>query len=156
MISHTDAAPEPSRPSLPSGLVAFVKRVCPPCGLVAPVLAQLAERAELPLTVYTQDDPSFLAELTAVDDTSLEISWHHEIEAVPTLLRVSEEGREEKRRLGWHREEWQELTGVADLGAGLPDYRPGCGSRSVDPDLAPGLAGTLSTGPAAAGCTRRR
>jgi hypothetical protein len=140
MTSRPGATPEPSRPSLPSGLVAFVKRDCPTCGLVAPVLAELAERAELPLTVYTQDDPSFPAELTAVDDTSLEISWHHEIEAVPTLLRVSAEGREETRRLGWHREEWQELTGVADLGTGLPDYRPGCGSRSVDPDLAPELA----------------
>ena len=33
------------------------------------------------------------------------------------------------------REDWQRITGVADLGADLPVMRPGCGSMSVDPDL---------------------
>jgi len=37
-------------------LVAIVKRDCPTCRLVAPVLAELADGA-LPLTVYSQDDP---------------------------------------------------------------------------------------------------
>ena len=27
------------------------------------------------------------------------------------------------------------LTGIAGLGEGLPEYRPGCGSRSVEPDI---------------------
>jgi hypothetical protein len=58
---------------------------------------------------------------------------------VPTLLRV-EDGVERARVLGWHRQEWRDLTGFDDLGAGLPEWRPGCGSRSVDPDLAPELA----------------
>ncbi|MBW2273344.1 MAG: thioredoxin [Deltaproteobacteria bacterium] len=145
--------PDPSasqRPTLPPGLVAFVKRDCPTCGLVAPVLAELAERAALPLTVYSQDDPAFPAEVDAVDDTGLEVSWHHEIEAVPTLLRVSREGNEEARLLGWHREEWEGLTGVEGLGSELPDYRPGCGSRSVDPDLAPELAVRFGAGRLAA------
>ena len=123
----TDAA----RPTLPDGWVAFVKRDCPTCTLVAPVLAQLA--AEGSLTVYTQDDPAFPEGVDPQDDTSLEFSWHHEIEAVPTLLRV-EEGQEVERRLGWHREEWEALTGISGLGDGLPDWRPGCGSLSVDPD----------------------
>ena len=122
-----------SAPGLPSGIVAVVKRDCPTCELVAPVLAALAERVDL--TVYSQDDPSFPEGVTIVDDTALSFSWHHEIEAVPTLIRV-EEGVEQERVLGWHREEWQKLTGVAGLGEGLPDWRPGCGSRSVDPDLA--------------------
>jgi hypothetical protein len=125
------------RPRLPDGVVAFVKRECPTCALVAPVLAQLASQREL--TVYTQDDPAFPPGLEPVDDRSLEMSWHHEIEAVPTLIRV-EGGVESARVLGWHRGEWEALTGVAGLGAGLPDWRPGCGSRSVDPDLAPDLA----------------
>jgi thiol-disulfide isomerase/thioredoxin len=126
-----------SAPALPSGLVAFVKRDCPTCELVAPVLADLAKRTGL--TVYTQDDPSFPDGLDAVDDTALEFSWHHRIEAVPTLLRV-EDGVERGRLLGWQRREWRELTGVDDLGSDLPEWRPGCGSRSVDPDLAPELA----------------
>ena len=115
---------------LPEGLVAFVKRDCPTCELVEPVLAQLASRAGV--TVYCQDDPSFPAAPPAVDDRELAVSWHHEIEAVPTLLRV-ENGVEKERALGWHRGEWEALSGVGGLGAELPDQRPGCGSLSVDP-----------------------
>ena len=134
----------PSRLPLPPGFVAFVKRDCPTCELVAPVLAQLADR--VPLTVYTQDDPSFPDGVDSIDDTSLEMSWHTDIEAVPTLIRVGEAGIEAERALGWHREEWEKLTGVGGLGVGLqnvpdlPDYRPGCGSLSVDPNLAEDLA----------------
>ena len=127
----------PARPPLPEGLVAFVKRECPTCTLVAPVLADLAKRSEL--TVYSQDDPDFPPGLVPVDDRSLEMSWHHAIDSVPTLIRVRD-GVESARVLGWHRGEWQALTGCDELGAGLPDWRPGCGSRSVDPDLAPDLA----------------
>lgn len=124
-------------PPLPDGLVAVVKRDCPTCELVVPVLRQLAR--EKPLTVYTQDDPGFPGDPKAQDDTSLRVSWHHEIEAVPTLLRV-ESGVEQQRTLGWDRAEWEALSGVAGLGPELPGFRPGCGSRSVDPDLAPRLA----------------
>jgi hypothetical protein len=130
--------PRPGAPALPAGLVAIVKRDCPTCELVAPVLGELAARAEL--TVYSQDDPSFPSGLGAADDTSLAVSWHHEIEAVPTLLKVGVGGSEEDRAVGWHREEWESLSGLTGLGADLPDWRPGCGSRSVDPDLAPELA----------------
>lgn len=118
------------RPLLPSGVVAFVKRDCPTCELVAPVLAELARR--VPLTIYSQDDPDFPPRLRCVDDRELAVSWHHAIEAVPTLLRVAD-GHEVERAVGWQRGEWESLTGVEDLGAGLPDWRPGCGSLSVDP-----------------------
>jgi hypothetical protein len=114
-----------------------VKRDCPTCQLVVPVLQDLAKRVEL--TVYTQDDPGFPEGIPALDDRSLELSWHHGIEAVPTLLRVVD-GVEKERALGWHRGEWEQLTGVTGLGPGLPDFRPGCGSLSVDPDRAPELA----------------
>ena len=128
--------PDSARPVLPDGIVAFVKRDCPTCTLVAPVLAALDGEADL--TVYTQDDPTFPEMVSAVDDTALEVSWHHGIEAVPTLLRV-ENGQEVDRALGWHRGEWEALTGVSGLGADLPETRPGCGSLSVDPDRAPDL-----------------
>jgi hypothetical protein len=123
-------------PPLPEGVVAFVKRDCPTCVLVAPVLAKLA--GELPLTVVTQDDPAFPEGVAARHDADLALSWHHGIEAVPTLLRV-EGGRETARAVGWHREEWEALTGRAGLGPGLPPMRPGCGSLSEDPQVAPRL-----------------
>ena len=46
-----------TRPPLPDGLVAFVKKDCPTCELVAPALEQLARAT--PLHVYSQDDPAF-------------------------------------------------------------------------------------------------
>jgi hypothetical protein len=91
------------------------------------------------LTVLTQDDRTFPEGLSPVDDTSLEISWHHQVETVPTLLRVAD-GTEQARVVGWDRQEWEALSGVTGLGPELPNFRPGCGSLSVDPDRRADLA----------------
>src|SRR5712692_1491440 len=132
------------KPPLSDGLMAVIKRDCPTCVLIEPVLRQL-HRAGARLTIYTQDDPSFPAGLEVVDDSALEVSWHHSIETVPTLLRV-ERGTEVKRAVGWNRKEWEALTGVSSLGTSLPAHRPGCGSLSVDPDKADALAVRFSGG----------
>jgi hypothetical protein len=39
------------------------------------------------------------------------------------------------RVVGWSRERWESFTGLDALGDGLPEYRPGCGSRTLDPDV---------------------
>ena len=127
-----------SKPPLPDGLVAVVKRDCPTCELVVPVLHDLHEQADL--TVITQDDPAFPAAAGWVHhDSDLALSWHHDIETVPTLLRVVD-GTGVERTEGWSRDDWERLSGVDRLGDGLPDWRPGCGSLSVDPAHADGLA----------------
>jgi len=120
---------------LPDGLVVFVKRDCPTCELVAPVLAQLADD----VTIFTQDDPTFPDGLASLDDTGLAMSWHNDIETVPTLIRM-ENDEETGRIVGWSQDAWQSFTGIKHLGEGLPDYRPGCGSLSVDPEHADRLA----------------
>lgn len=114
---------------LPDGWVAIVKRDCPTCRLVEPVLSQLTAAGAL--TVYSQDDPGFPSGLDAVDDRELEVSWRLQVQTVPTLLRV-EAGAEVERTEGWLREQWEALTGVPGLGPDLPEHRPGCGSRSVE------------------------
>jgi hypothetical protein len=124
--------------ALPDGLVAVVKRDCPTCTLVAPVLAELAASGE-PLTVYCQDDPSFPPGVTVVDDTDLDVSLALDLDTVPTLLRV-EGGAEVDRTVGWSRPAWEKLTGRSPLGEGLPEHRPGCGSLTVDPLVAERLA----------------
>ncbi len=138
-IGYSDAMSQapPDRPSLPSGVVAFVKRDCPTCEFVVPMLDAIGR--QVPLTIYSQDDPEFPPGLEPVDDTDLSVSWHHEIEAVPTLLRI-DSGREVERAVGWHRGEWETLTGVEGLGPDLPELRVGCGSLSVDPSRAGELA----------------
>ena len=120
------------------GLIAVVKKDCPTCLLVDPVLQTLAASGE-PLTVFVQDDPTFTAVPGARDDTSLAASWHLGIETVPTLLRRTG-GRETARVVGWSRDEWRALTGHSALGEHLPGYRPGCGSKSVEPGIAEQLA----------------
>jgi hypothetical protein len=101
--------------------------------MVVPVIARLMR--ELPsLTVYTQDDPTFPEGVVSVSDLDLAASWHADIDTVPTLI-FRENGVETKRTFGWMRNEWRELTGIADLGNELPEFRPGCGSMSIDPDI---------------------
>jgi hypothetical protein len=121
-----------SKPVLPDGLVVIVKHDCETCRAVVPVLRQLA--AAGPLTVYTQDDPDFPDDPAAIHDADLGVSWHHEIETVPTLISVVD-GVEVARTIGWLRTDWERITDIAGLGDGLPAMRPGCGSLSVDPDL---------------------
>ena len=121
------------RPTLPDGLVAIVKQDCATCVAVVPVLSQLAAGPDR-LTVYVQDDLPFFSELSPQDDTDLAVSWHYEVETLPTLMKVAG-GQERSRTVGWNRADWEELTGQADLGPQLPTMRPGCGSLSVDPNL---------------------
>jgi thiol-disulfide isomerase/thioredoxin len=123
-------------PTLPDGFVVVVKQECETCQTVVPALAQLAENVRL--TVYTQDEPSFPESPAAIDDTSLAVSWHHNIETVPTLIKV-ENGVEVNRTIGWSRAAWESFTGVGSLAPDLPAMRPGCGSKSVDPDLVDAL-----------------
>lgn len=127
-----DSTSTPLAADVPDGLVAVVKRDCPTCVVVTPVLTDLASGPGC--TVFSQDDPSFPFE-GARDDSDLEVSWRLGIETVPTLLRF-EGGRETARTVGWHRLRWEDLAGVTGLGGGLPSQRPGCGSRTLEPGVA--------------------
>jgi len=129
--------PAGGAPPVTDGLVAVVKRDCPTCVLVAPVLVDLAGRAGV--VVLSQDDPAFPEGVAVVDDTDLAFSWHHDLDTVPTLLRFAD-GAEVGRTAGWDRAAWEQFTGVDGLGTDLPDWRPGCGSLSVDLDRADELA----------------
>jgi hypothetical protein len=108
--------------TLPEGLVAVVKTDCPTCTLVRPVLAGL------PIHVISEDDAE-----------GLDASYSLGVETVPTLLRV-EGGAEVERLVGWDRAAWRRFTGDDALGADLPEHRPGCGSRTLDPGVAEELA----------------
>jgi len=132
-----------SASALPDGIVAFVKRDCPTCVMVVPVLAELKE--SIALTVYSQDDPTFPQGTGPVDDTELEHSYRQGVEIVPTLLRVRD-GRVVGSLQGWLRPQWEELTGVRPLGAGLPEYRAGCGSLTVEPGMPERLAARFDRG----------
>ena len=127
---------------LTDGVHAFVKRDCPTCVLVAPVLTYLAQCGAL-ASVASQDDPTFPDGLTVRDDTSLELSYRLDIDTVPTLVRI-EGGKESGRTVGWSIEHWTKFLS-RDLGAepaiaALAPYRPGCGSKTYDPGMPEKLA----------------
>ena len=115
-----------------------VKKDCPTCALIEPLIPLLAERVKGGLSVYVQDDPAFPGNFEAVDDRELDFSWRNEIEIVPTLLRGDHSGSE--RVVGWDRAEWREFTGIGKLGEDLAPHRPGCGSRTLEPGMPEKLA----------------
>ena len=122
-------------PALPEGLIVVAKRDCPTCQLIEPLLADI-DREAGPLTVYSQDDPTFADGVSgAQHDATLEHSFRLNIEFVPTLIRV-EHGQEVERTYGWHRGDWARLTGMSGLGEELPPMRPGCGSKTLEPGIA--------------------
>jgi hypothetical protein len=72
---------ETVKPSLPSGLVAFVKHDCPTCVLVAPVLARLACDAGSRSSARTTRVSAWNEDHRR---PPVQLS-HHGIEVVPTL-----------------------------------------------------------------------
>ena len=127
------AAPQGEVGIPPDGFVIVAKRDCPTCTLIEPVMQSL-DRAG-PLTVFSQDDPTFPAGVgRVIDDQALERSFQLGVETVPTLIQFRD-GREIDRTVGWDVKEWTRLAGAAADVGGLPAWQPGCGSRSVQPGV---------------------
>ena len=113
-----------------------VKKDCPTCALIEPVIKQLSVTFNNSLTIYVQDDPSFPESVAdKIDDSSLEFSYKQNIEIVPTLIRSGDGLDEQARIFGWDKSQWQEFTGIENLGANLADFKPGCGSKTQDPGM---------------------
>jgi hypothetical protein len=126
------------KPAFAGTFAAFVKQDCPTCVLAMPVLHQIEQIIRSlggTLEVYVQDDVSFAAGLSNVcDDAALAASYRYDVDTVPTLVRFKG-GHEDARAVGWRRSEWEAVTGISGLGEGLPEYRPGCGSKTMDPGM---------------------
>ena len=119
-----------------SRFVLVVKEECDTCRLIVPVIGEIARVSNV--EVVSQDNPAFPPGMTVTDDTGLGRSWEYHIETVPTLIRF-DDSAETGRTVGWDRQAWQELTGQS-VGADLPAFRPGCGSRTQDPGMPEQLA----------------
>ncbi len=120
---------------LPDGLIVIAKRDCPTCMLVEPLLHELDGSGQ-PLVVYVQGDEPYAQGVSGMQhDDTLERSYRLQVEFVPTLIRMKD-GAEVERTYGWHRGDWQRITGHPDLGAALPELRPGCASKTLDPGVA--------------------
>lgn len=137
-----------SRPSV----ICFVKEDCPTCRLVIPVLAELSEAftEHVEFHVIGQDQAGnetlvseFAPPFPLLDDSGLRVSYQSDVETVPTVVLTDKDGNPLSELIGFVREDWQAFSehlkdqfdpqaSLPDWSA-LPDWRPGCGSLSVDP-----------------------
>lgn len=152
--------------SFPNGrpaLVCFVKNDCPTCQVVMPVLEALhsamGDEVDFLVAGQTADGNAALVEafqpsFPILDDSSLKVSFAYDIDTVPTLFLADGEGRLSRSLVGFVREEWQALADELPGGSGanfdwseLPEWRPGCGSLSVDPVIADRLRAESENSP---------
>jgi hypothetical protein len=121
---------------MPTSYTLVIKKDCPTCALIEPLIGELATRCDGRLSVYVQDDPAYPPSYPdRIDDTSLEFSYRNQIEIVPTLIRQTQDSDDVSRIIGWDKVQWREFTGIGDLGADLIDFKPGCGSKTQDPGM---------------------
>jgi hypothetical protein len=153
--------------SFPAGrraIVCFVKDDCPTCHVAMPVLNAMhavfgdavdffvaGQTAEGNAALRETFDPGF----GILDDSSLKVSFAYDIDTVPSLFLADEEGRLDTALIGFVREEWRALAESLAIGEGaadvdwdaLPEWRPGCGSLSVDPLIADRLRAEAENSP---------
>ncbi len=114
----------------------FVKESCDTCRLIEAILPELS--SQLDIELISQDDPGFPQGYSVTHDESLERSYRAHIEIVPTLIKQDEQG-EVSRIHGWDKAAWQEIAGL-EFSSKLPLFRPGCGSKTLDPGMPEKLA----------------
>jgi len=159
--------------SFPGGrpaLICFVKDDCPTCHLVMPVLAAMHEAVGGSVDFFvagqTVEGNERLTEtytpgFPILDDSRLQVSFAYDIDTVPSVFVAEADGVGSRTLIGFVKEEWQSLAedlrrtvepGSEDSGlaldwAGLPEWRPGCGSLSVDPVIADRLRAEAENSP---------
>lgn len=155
-----------ARRSFPGGrpaLLCFLKADCPTCQLTMPIVESTfrAFGADVDVWAIGQDRQGNVdlrekhgLTVPLLDDSALHVSYAYDVEIVPTLVLTDPSGVETSRFVGFGRRDWQRLvdglaksTGAATPKvdwASLPESRPGCGSRSVEPGVADRLAAEAS------------
>ncbi len=142
-------------PSGRAALLCFVKEDCPTCGL-SMGLIEAASRAfggKLDVWAIGQDAEgnAKLIErhglsVPMLDDSALKVSFAYDLDTVPTIILADAKGLERRRFVGFGREDWREMfaelarlsgtSGPEIKWDAYPESRPGCGSKSVEPEIA--------------------
>ena len=131
-------------PQASATLLCFIKEDCDTCRTTMPLLEAL-HQANVNIVLIgqtTEGNNKLISDfsLTApiLDDSSLKVSFAYNTEIVPTLIWADAEGKQVEKQEGFVKQDWQGL--LERFGAQpatdwdqLPDWRPGCGSLSVDP-----------------------
>ena len=144
--------------SFPTGrtaMLCFVKEDCPTCGIAMPLIEAFhrAFSSKADILAIGQDAAGnrILAQrynLTCpmLDDSALHASFTYGFDSVPTVFLADGDGTEHLNFAGFVRSDWQSLsarlaqmTGLPEPQidwAALPEWRAGCGSKAVEPEIA--------------------
>ena len=131
-------------------LICFIKEDCPTCKEITPLLDALHKSlsSNIVMHVIGQDfsvnqnlndlhKPAF----SILDDSDLLVSYALDIEIVPTIIAVCEDGFILEKLAGFVRDDWKQLIKRINKNPtkdvidwhDFPEWRPGCGSLSADP-----------------------
>jgi hypothetical protein len=147
-------------------LLCFVKEDCETCNLAAPQIEAMSKafsaHADVWMICQTRDGALILKDrhgltLPILDDTALKTSFAYNFDIVPAVYWCPEGAKAETMFEGFVKSEWQALNSeiAATLKCApaqidweaLPDWRPGCGSKHLDPDIHDRLKAEADTSP---------
>jgi hypothetical protein len=135
-------------------LICFLKEDCHTCNLAAPILQAFheawGEAADIWVLGQSAEGNAILKDrhgltLPFLDESACETSFAWDFEIVPALFWADADGRLKQRTEGFARDEWQALAQA--IAAALqappapidwpaqPAWRPGCGSKHLDPEI---------------------
>ncbi len=146
-VSHSFPAQRPT-------LLCFVKEDCATCNLAAPLIQAMhtafGEHANIWMISQTRDGGLVLKDrhglsLSILDDTELKTSFAFSFDIVPAVYWCPDGSSATTQFEGFVKTEWQGLnseiaaaleTAPAQIDwDSLPDWRPGCGSKHLDPEI---------------------
>lgn len=147
-------------------LLFFVKEDCPTCVLSAPLMdaAGAAFGRAIDVFVITQDEAGpgafgsrISADVPVLDDGALKVSYAYDLDTVPTVVLAGPNGERLRDFVGFAQADWKSLYDEVSVisgraapevdWSGYPEWRPGCGSRSVEPGIAERLAAEAEGSP---------
>ena len=147
-------------------LICFVKEDCHTCNLVAPILEAFhrawGERVDVWMLGQSADGNAILIDrhgltLPVLDESGCATSLAWDFEIVPAIHWVTAQGELKTRFEGFVREEWfglsKEIASSLDAAdaaiawGDYPEWRPGCGSKHLDPDIHDRLAAQADNNP---------
>ncbi len=142
----------------PSGrnvLLCFVKEDCATCQMTMPIIEAVhgAFASKLEVVAIGQDAEGnanlveqHRLKTPMLDDSALKVSFVYDLDTVPTIILAAPDGSEMRRFVGFDKTDWQEMIAeMAQLShsrapaidwSKYPQQRPGCGSKSVEPEIA--------------------
>ncbi len=142
---------------LPEGqpsLICFVKEDCETCNTAAPVLEALhkAYGSKVAVLLVAQSGAANAdfanrhdLSMPVLDDTACKAAFDWDIESVPSIFWLGAQGEVKRQFEGFVRKDWKALaTDMSEALAlpnaqidwsTLPEWRPGCGSKHLDPSI---------------------